>query len=126
MLGVPFAAIVPLEFVDRVPAEGVVEWIGRIPGIGRMVKRVAAWRYFARPRLMALPNIRAGRAIAPEWIGRWTPTELANRVSDLLDDETRRKAMRTELRSLYSSSSGAATRIAERALTLAATQPENP
>ncbi|OLE97238.1 MAG: hypothetical protein AUG75_10715 [Cyanobacteria bacterium 13_1_20CM_4_61_6] len=125
MLGVPFAAIVPLEFVDRVPAEGVVEWIGRIPGVGRMVKRVAAWRYFARPRLMALPNIRAGRAIAPEWIGRWTPAELANRVSDLLDDETRRKAMRTELRSLYSSSGGAATRIAEHALELAATLRES-
>jgi len=98
MLGVPFAAIVPLEFIDRVPAEGLLEWIGRIPVAGRMIKGLAARRYFARPRLLALPNLRAGKAIAPEWIGRWTPTELANRVCDLLDDEGRRKTMSTELR----------------------------
>jgi len=40
MLGVPFAAIVPLEFIDRVPAEGLLEWIGRIPGVGRS----SGWR----------------------------------------------------------------------------------
>ena len=123
MLGVPFAAIVPLEFIDRVPAEGLLEWIGRIPVAGRMIKGLAARRYFARPRLLALPNLRAGKAIAPEWIGRWTPTELANRVCDLLDDEGRRKTMSTELRALYASSTGAAARIAERALTLATTSP---
>ena len=123
MLGVPFASIVPLEFIDRVPAEGLLEWIGRIPGVGRMIKRVAARRYFARPRLLALPNLRAGKAIAPEWIGRWTPAELANRVCDLLDDEGRRKTMRTELRALYASSTGAAARIAECAMTLATISP---
>ena len=123
MLGVPFAAIVPLEFIDRVPAEGLLEWIGRIPVAGRMIKGLAARRYFARPKLLALPNLRAGKAIAPEWIGRWTPTELANRVCDLLDDEGRRKTMSTELRALYASSTGAAARIAERALTLATVSP---
>lgn len=120
MLGVPFAAIVPLEYLDRVPAEGILEWVGRIPAAGRMIKRVAAWWYFTRPRLTALPNLRAGRAIAPEWIGRWTPTELANRVSDLLDDEARRRTMKTELRSVYAASVGASARIAQQALALAA------
>src|SRR5207245_11092997 len=91
MLGVPFAAIVPLEFIDRVPAEGLLEWIGRIPGVGRMIKRVGARRYFARPRLLALRNLRAGKAIASEWIGSWTAAELPTRRCDLLVEEGRRQ-----------------------------------
>ncbi len=119
MLGVPFAAIVPVELLDRVPAEGLLEWLGRIPVAGRLIKRVAADRYFARPRLLALPNLRAGRVVVPEWIGRWTPAELANRVLELLDDAPRRAAIRAALREVYPAPGGAARAIAERALAIA-------
>jgi len=120
LLGVPFGVIVPLEFIDQVPREGLLEWIGRIPGAGRLIKHAAAWWYFERPRLMALPNLRAGQAIAPEWIGRWTPAELAKRVLELLDDAPRRAAMRTALRQVYPTTGGAAGAIARHALALAA------
>ncbi len=119
ILGVPFAVVVPLELMDRAPTEGLLEWAGRVPGVGRLIKRFATWRYFARPRLLALPNLRAGRAIVPEWIGRWTPAELANRVGELLDDAPRRAAMRTALRQVYPASGGAAGAIAIQALALA-------
>ncbi len=122
ILGVPFAVIVPLQLLDHVPAEGLLEYVGRIPGVGRLIKREAVRRYFARPRLVALPNLRAGRAVVPEWIGRWTPGELANRVGELLNDAPRKTAMQAALRQIYPASGGAAVAIAEQALALARTQ----
>jgi len=119
ILGAPFAVVVPVEFLDRVPTEGLLEWVGRIPGAGRLIKRAAARRFFARPRLVALPNLRAGTAIVPEWVGRWSPVDLANRVLQLLDDAPRRAAMRTALRQVYPASGGAAAAIAGHALALA-------
>jgi lipid-A-disaccharide synthase len=105
--------------LDRVPAEGLLEYVGRIPGLGRLIKRATARRYFARPRLLALPNLRAGRAIVPEWIGRWTPGELANRVGELLDDAPGLAAMREALRQVYPAAGGAAAAIVREALALA-------
>jgi lipid-A-disaccharide synthase len=122
ILGVPFAVIVPIELLDRVPAEGLLEYVGRLPGLGRLIKREAARRFFARPRLLALPNLRAGHAIVPEWIGRWTPSELANRVGELLDDAPRRAAMQRALREVYPATGGAAAAIASEALALARTR----
>ncbi len=122
ILGVPFAVVVPLQFLDNVPTEGLLEYAGRIPGVGRLIKRAAVRRYFAQPRLLALPNLRAGRAVVPEWIGRWTPGELANRVGELLDDAPRRAAMQTALRQVYPASGGAAAAIADQALALARTR----
>ncbi len=122
ILGVPFAVIVPLQLLDDVPAEGLLEYVGRIPGVGRLIKREAVRRYFARPRLVALPNLRAGQAVVPEWIGRWTPGELANRVVQLLDDTPRKAAMVAALRQVYPASGGAAAAIAEQAIALARTR----
>jgi lipid-A-disaccharide synthase len=119
ILGVPFAVVVPLQFLDTVPTEGLLEYVGRIPGVGRFIKREAVRRYFAQPRLVALPNLRAGRAVVPEWIGRWTPAELANRVLELLSDAPRRSSMQTALRQVYPASGGAADAIARQALALA-------
>ncbi len=122
ILGVPFAVVVPLQLLDHVPAEGLLEYVGRIPGVGVLIKREAVRRYFARPRLVALPNLRAGRPIVPEWIGRWTPGELANRVGQLLDDAPRKAAMQAALRQVYPASGGAAAAIAEQAVALARTR----
>jgi lipid-A-disaccharide synthase len=119
ILGVPFAVVVPLQLLDTVPTEGLLEYVGRIPGVGRLIKREAVRRYFAQPRLVALPNLRAGRAVVPEWIGRWTPAELANRVLELLNDAPRRSAMQTALRQVYPASGGAADAIDRQALALA-------
>ena len=91
--------------------------------MGRLIKREAVRRYFARPRLVALPNLRAGRAVVPEWIGRWTPAELAKRVGELLNDAPRKAAMQAALRQVYPASGGAAAAtIAEQALALARTR----
>jgi len=121
MAGIPFAVVLPTLRIEAIPAEGVLEWVGRVPGIGRLVKTVAFHRYFARPRFVALPNIRAGRALVPEWIGRWTPRELANRLADLLHNPDQRAAMATALRKEHGATTGASMIVATRACALANT-----
>ncbi|MDR7612950.1 MAG: hypothetical protein QN210_11135 [Armatimonadota bacterium] len=126
LLGVPFAVIVPLDLIDRAPAEGLLEWASRLPGVGRLFKRAAAAWYFRRPRLVALPNIRAVRAVVPEWVGRFSPADLARRVADLLADRDRRAAITADLRRLYPAEAGAADRVAACALSLAAGSERRP
>ena len=69
--------------------------------------------------MLTLPNVKAGQMVAPEWVGRWTSMDLAKRLAEVLQDESRRAAMSRELRGLYSSSAGAAQMIAAAALDLA-------
>lgn len=119
MAGIPFAVILPTHHIEAIPREGVVEWLGRIPALGRMVKTLAFRWYFAKPRFIALPNIRAGQLLVPEWIGRWTPGELANRLADILHDPDRRAAMATTLRHQYGGPAGASAIVASHACALA-------
>lgn len=119
MAGVPYAAVVPMERLARVPAEGLLEWVGRIPGLGGLVKQAALTRYVARHPFLTLPNAKAGRMVAPEWAGRWTSMDLAKRLAEVLQDENRRVAMSRELRGLYGGATGAAQAIAASALDLA-------
>lgn len=116
--GIPFAVIAPEEMLDHLRLEGIVNWMTRIPGLGRALKRTLALRILARQRFVAIPNLRAGRAIAPEWIGRVTIAGVAEELARLLHDAPRRARMAAELRSLYPER-GASMRIAERALALA-------
>ncbi len=122
MAGIPFAVLLPTHRVDALPAEGVLEWVGRIPGLGRLIKELALPRYLASRPFLALPNIRAGRIIVPELVGRWTPTEVANRLADLLRHPEERATMATALRQLYGGTSGAATVVATQAFALAESQ----
>lgn len=116
--GVPFAVIAPEEMIDHLRLEGIADWITRIPRLGRSLKRTLALRLLARQRFIAIPNLRAGRAIAPEWIGRLTATGLADLITQLLRDAPRRATMAAALRGLYPER-GASQRIAERAIALA-------
>lgn len=116
--GIPFAVIAPEEMLDHLRLEGIANWLTRIPRFGRSLKRALALRILARQRFIAIPNLRAGRAIAPEWIGRLTIAGVAEELAQLLHDAPRRARMATELRALYPER-GASMRIAERALALA-------
>ncbi len=119
MAGIPFAVVMPTDRIERIPAEGALEWVGRIPGVGRLLKRAALSRYLSRHRFVALPNLKAGRPLVPEWIGRWTPQDLAKRLSDLLLDEGGRAAMAAALRQVYDATPGASRAIVNHAMALA-------
>ncbi len=126
LAGIPFAVVMPTDRIEDIPIEGVLEWVGRLPGVGRVMKEALLTRYLSRQRFVALPNLKAGRPLVPEWVGRWTPIDLANRLADLLQDRERRINMVTALRQLYDHASGASTAVAAQGLTLADGRQEVP
>lgn len=99
--GIPFAAVVHLDYIGVAAVEGPLEWIARATGLHRFIKRMVLHRYVRRAGYLTLPNQRAGREIVPEWIGRWTPEEIANRLNTLLDTPGALTAMSAALAQLY-------------------------
>lgn len=121
MAGVPFAVVVPTHQIEVMPTEGILEWVARLPGLGRLIKSAVVSRHLATQRFVALPNLKAGQALVPEWVGRWTPAEVANRLAELLHNREGRASMATRLRTLYGGTPGASTALATQALALAET-----
>ncbi|HEV8353171.1 MAG TPA: hypothetical protein VGR24_03120, partial [bacterium] len=117
--GIPFAVVLPTDHVALAPVEGLLEWIARITGLQRPLKRAILARYRARMQFLALPNQRAGRQIAPEWIGSPAAEDLARRVDDLLNDPPALAAMAAALSELYAPDAAAPSRIAASAYALA-------
>lgn len=119
MLGVPFAVLVDLTLAEYVPLEGLLEWISRIPVLGRRLRRTIVRKALTRVRYVALPNMLTGTDLVPEWIGTWDPRDLAQRVTALLDDRERRSEMRNAFHSLAARHQGASNKVAETAVELA-------
>ncbi len=113
-LHTPMVVWLPLYDPARLPVEGILEWVGRVPLGGRALKAAVVRRYFRTPRLVALPNRMAGTRIVEEIVGSAPLEAVAHRVGELLDDGTRRAAMRESLRAHFPCVPGAAERIARR------------
>jgi len=125
MAAIPFAVVVPTQHVARMPVEGMLEWIARLPGLGYPLRRAGLSAYLRKNRYLAIPNQRAGYALIPEWIGRLQPADVAERVVTLLADGGALEAMRASLRGLTLARPGAAAQIVTEALRVASA-PEAP
>ncbi len=119
ILGVPFVVVVDTDLLPLAPLEGSMELVTRMPGLGVSLRRAVLRRHLSRFQYTALPNLRAGRALVPEWVGRWTPEELAKQVADLLHAPERREAIRRDLRETFDLPPGASRMIVQAALALA-------
>ncbi|MBI4277474.1 MAG: hypothetical protein HY660_03370 [Armatimonadetes bacterium] len=113
ILGVPALVIMPTQHPDRIPAEGVLGLVARIPGAARLLAPVAIPAILRRVRYIAQPNRTAGREIMPEMIGDLNPAAVAEAALALLEDDGRRRAMAEDLRRLYAGQEGAARRVVE-------------
>lgn len=118
-LAVPFVVVVELGLLHRAPLEGAAEWLSRVPLLGPPLRQAMLRQYLRRTPYVALPNIRAGRSLVPEWVGRWAPDDLTKRLADLLADGKQRMAIRRELQQTFGGSRGASRVIVETALALA-------
>ncbi|MBN3032991.1 MAG: hypothetical protein JW873_02740 [Candidatus Saganbacteria bacterium] len=110
--GVPMIVVFPLNHPEVIPLEGVADLIGKLPVIGKLLKRRVAEAANKRTKFFALPNQKADREIAPEIRGVIDPAGVAKKVIELLNDQAELKRMSAELAAAMGGP-GAARKIAE-------------
>ena len=123
VLGRPLLVAVPLNRVDEIAMNGIAAYLHRVPLVGRPLKRFIAYRVASRVALWAQPNIDAGRMVAPEIRGILKPEEVASAADTLLGDAAALRTMGTTLAGLYARDAGAAARMADEVLSVAARVP---
>lgn len=102
-MGVPFYCILPMNRPELIPYMGIFGLAGYIPVIGRHFKR-AFIQFLAnhtKGRLLALPNIKAGRMVSPESIEVISPQILFDRIRPYLEDKSKRDRIKKELLDVY-------------------------
>ncbi len=115
-LGVPHYCIIPLNRPEDAPYVGLVGMLNLIPVVGKPLKRKIMLGIAENLKLLAQPNLRAGREVVPEKIIHITPEVLLELVEPYLEDKELRGKIRRELLEIYSPLSGAAKNIADRIL----------
>jgi len=120
MLGTPTLLWLPLYDPTLIPLEGLKEWLFRAPLLGPALKTAAIRRYFANPRVLAIPNKETGRRLVEEYIGDDLEPAVADRVVAMLADAERLALMRRDLATYYRHEPGSALTVARRVLELAA------
>ena len=117
-LGVPMIVIIPTQHLHVMQAwDGSFGLIARLPGLRRIVGvLLTLWKLNCKD-FLALPNIRAGRAIVPERVGPITPRQIAKEASDWLESPKRLDAQRQDLMALRGNS-GAVEALLEEVLDL--------
>jgi len=108
-LGVPMVVTVPTYESERVPMPGLAGHIGRIPVLGRYIKRGLGHLILRRLKFMSHPNRRTGRMLVPELVGHITARQVADELVRMLGADNR--ALEDELRATMGQP-GAAQRLA--------------
>jgi hypothetical protein len=111
-LGIPALVCVPFNAPELVVIGGPLQYVGKLPLIGRPLKRAAVLAFAGRFEHFAQPNIDAGRTIDPEIAGTLLPSQVAHVAAERYADEAWCRATGTELRALYAHHIGAAERMA--------------
>lgn len=90
MMRLPSLVVLPFSLAPRIPSEGAIEWLTRVPRLGLALKLHLARRYIASRPYLALPNMRAKRKIMPELVGAVTPEQVAAEAARLIRDQAER------------------------------------
>ncbi len=97
-LGTPMLVVVPLNRPDLIQLDGLIGLVGKIPGIGTLIKRCVLGILQRKRPLTALPNRMVGRQLVPELQGVVTESEVADAVLGLLTNPQALQKQRTELK----------------------------
>lgn len=100
IMRIPSMVVLPFSLAPQIPAEGLIEWITRIPRIGPPLRLWIAREYIKRLPYVALPNMRVRRRIMPELIGAVTPEQVADESARLVQDEHARAALAKALEAI--------------------------
>jgi lipid-A-disaccharide synthase len=120
VLGKPAIAMTPFNAPELVTINGPLQYLARIPAIGAWLKRAAAVAVARRHTFHTQPNMDAGRALIRELHGTVTPGRIARIALDSYDDAAWLAESSAGLSELYRTHVGAADRMAESLLRLAA------
>ena len=85
--GVPSLVLLPMNKPEVIPLEGVGQWLGLIPGVGKYVKRYAVKLFVEGLDVpVSLPNRFTGEELMVEMKGKLDPGMVAERATALLND----------------------------------------
>ncbi|MBX3529217.1 MAG: hypothetical protein KF849_01335 [Rhizobiaceae bacterium] len=108
-LGVPMVMLLPTWSAELAPLPGIAGHIGRLPVIGRKIKRLAAEATARSMKHFSHPNRRAARMVIPELVGHITAAQVAEAALGVLASDT--APLEKELRAIMGAP-GAARRLA--------------
>ncbi|MFZ1016809.1 MAG: hypothetical protein WAN39_02955 [Candidatus Cybelea sp.] len=120
MLGKPAITITPLNAPELVTINGPLTYLNRVPLVGVPLKRAAAVALSRRFRYHTQPNMDAGKALIREMHGTVTPARVATMALHSYDDRSWISSAGQALAELYRDHAGAADRMADSLLRLAA------
>ncbi|MFA5928953.1 MAG: hypothetical protein WC838_06625 [Candidatus Margulisiibacteriota bacterium] len=100
IMGIPILCVMPLNWPQVVPLEGIWEYLGRLPLLGSIIKELVIRIAIKSMRYLALPNIIAKQMVVPEVWGRVTEQEVALAAEKLLLDMNGREAMGKQIRAI--------------------------
>jgi hypothetical protein len=106
-------AAVPYNAPEVAVINGPLQYVERIPFIGKPIKRQLVLQYVKRFTFFTQPNMDAERELIPELTGTLTPNYVAQRVFERYGDAAWRSSTSDALRALYAAHRGAAQRMAE-------------
>lgn len=91
LAGLPALVLLPLHKPELLPLEGLVQWVGALPGVGPWIKRRAVLALEARVPYLALPNQWLNTRVYPELRGVFGPERLAQEADALLEADRARE-----------------------------------
>jgi lipid-A-disaccharide synthase len=120
VLGKPALTITPLNAPEMVAFNGPLTYLNRIPMVGVALKRAFAVSVSRRFPYHTQPNMDAGSALIREVHGTVTPGRIARVALEAYDDRSWITSAGEALSELYRDQIGAADRMADSLLRLAA------
>ena len=120
VLGKPALTITPLNAPEMVTFNGPLTYLDRIPVVGVPLKRAFAVGVSRRFQFHTQPNTDAGEMLIAEVHGTVTPGRIARVALERYDDAAWIESTGARLSELYRDHAGAADRMAESLLRLAA------
>jgi hypothetical protein len=100
IMRIPTLVVLPFNLAPQIPAEGLIEWITRVPYVGPALRLFLAREYVKRRPYVALPNMRAGRRIMPELTGLITAEQVAAESARIVSDQVLRGSLVTALEAI--------------------------
>lgn len=97
-LAVPMIVLVPMQQPDAMRAwDGIPGLLANLPGVGSVFATVINNWFLRKSRLLAWPNIWAGRTIVPELVGKLQPQPIADLALDWLQHPDKLEEIRKQL-----------------------------